>query len=181
MGRELADEAVRLGEGRIPSTEDVGDVQVALSFVEVVDDPGKEGVECGGVEFGEAVLPPDPAGRAGSVDAVGVLHRTAGALGIGEVDEWTVDSERGGEGFLGVVGPADLDSASVVSDGLVEEFILAESVAEFDAREPEGGLQLGGDISGRGHGELPAREVRSLWFTASLTRGRQVKDRLLSW
>ncbi len=180
VGRELADESVRLGEGRIPAAEDVGDVQVALSLVEVIDDPGEEGVERVGVEFGEAVLPPDPVGGAGSVDTVGVLHRTAGALGVGEVDEWTVDSERGGEGFLGVVGPVDLDSTSVVGDGFVEQFVLAESVAELDARESEGGLQLGGDVGGRGHGELPAREVRSLPFTASPLRGRQVKDRFPS-
>ena len=57
MGRELADESVRLGEGRIPTAEDVGDIQVALSLVEVVDDPGEKGVEGVGVEFGEAVLP----------------------------------------------------------------------------------------------------------------------------
>ena len=181
VGCELADESVRLGEGRIPTAEDIGDIQVALSLVEVVDDPGEKGVEGVGVEFGEAVLPPDPAGGAGAVDTVGVLHGTARALGVGEVDERTVDSERGGEGFLGVVGPVDLDSASVVSDRLVEELVLAESVAEFDAREPEGGLQLGGDVGGRGHGELPACEVRFLPFTASLTRGRQVKDRFLSW
>ncbi len=146
VGGVLADEAVGLGELRVPATEHVGAVEGPTLGVEMLDDARQQGVELVGVELLEVGLPPDLVGDPGTGDGEGVLRRAARAGGVRVVDERAVDTELGGERLLIVAAAVGVDPTAVVGDGCLEQVVLGQAVADVHALQTESRLELRGDL-----------------------------------
>ena len=144
--RVLANETVWLRELWVPAAEYVGHIQGRLALVEMLDDPGKERIELVRVELAKAGLPPDGVDNFGTGNSEGVIDRTTSAGRVRVIDQRTVDAECRRVRLLLIIAAVERDTTSVVLDGCVEQFLLAEADFEVRSGEPELGFELSCDV-----------------------------------
>ena len=149
VGGVLADEAARLREVGVRTAVHVGHIQPGPASVEVSHDAVHQRVERPGIEGREVVLPPHLLADRGAVHAERVVHRPAGAGGIGVEDQRSVVAERSDMGLVLVVGAAGTHPAQIAGDRGRKQLVLGQTVVNVHGRQTQRREKLRGHIGSR--------------------------------